>query len=88
MDKRNFAFSKTNYILLIAGMAIVIIGFILMSGGSSTEEAFNPDIFSDRRIKVGPMISLLGFISIVGAIMWKPKEDKKENNTENTNLEK
>ncbi len=88
MDNRNFAFSKTNYILLIAGMAIVIIGFILMSGGSSTEEAFNPDIFSDRRIKVGPMISLLGFISIVGAIMWKPKEDRKENNTENTNLEK
>ncbi len=88
MDKRNFAFSKTNYILLIAGMAIVIIGFILMSGGSSTEEAFNPDIFSDRRIKVGPMISLLGFISIVGAIMWKPKEDRKENDTENTNLEK
>ena len=88
MDKRNFAFSKTNYILLIAGMAIVIIGFILMSGGSSTEEAFNPDIFSDRRIKVGPMISLLGFISIVGAIMWKPKDDRKENNTENTNLEK
>ncbi len=88
MDKRNFAFSKTNYILLIAGMAIVIIGFILMSGGSSTEEAFNPDIFSDRRIKVGPMISLLGFISIVGAIMWKPKEDRKEKNTENTNLEK
>ena len=73
MDKRNFAFSKTNYILLIAGMVIVIIGFILMSGGSSTEEAFNPDIFSDRRIKVGPMISLLGFISILGAIMWKPK---------------
>ena len=88
MDKRNFAFSKTNYILLIAGMAIVIIGFILMSGGSSTEEAFNPDIFSDRRIKVGPMISLLGFISIVGAIMWKPKEDRKEKNTDNTNLEK
>ena len=87
MDKRNFAFSKTNYILLIAGMAIVIIGFILMSGGSSTEEAFNPDIFSDRRIKVGPMISLLGFISIVGAIMWKPKEDRKEKNTENTNLD-
>lgn len=86
MDKRNFAFSKTNYILLIAGMVIVIIGFILMSGGSSTEEAFNPDIFSDRRIKVGPMISLFGFISILGAIMWKPKE--KENDTENTNLEK
>lgn len=88
MDKRNFAFSKTNYILLIAGMVIVIIGFILMSGGSSTEEAFNPDIFSDRRIKVGPMISLLGFISILGAIMWKPKESNKENYTENTNLEK
>ena len=88
MDKKNFAFDKMNFILLAIGMAVVVVGFILMSGAGSSETAFNPDIFSDRRIKVGPMISLLGFISIVGAIMWKPKEDRKENNTENTNLEK
>lgn len=78
MDKRNFAFSKTNYILLIVGMAIVVIGFILMSGGGSDETAFNPDIFSDRRIKVAPMVSLVGFIVVLGAIMWKPKETKNE----------
>ena len=37
MDKRNFAFDKVNFILLAVGMAIVIIGFILMSGSGSSE---------------------------------------------------
>ena len=45
MDKRNFAFDRVNYILLAVGMAVVIIGFILMSGDGSTEAAYNPDIF-------------------------------------------
>ena len=42
MDKRNFAFGKTNFILLAIGMAIVVLGFILMSGESSGETRFNP----------------------------------------------
>ncbi|MBQ2458338.1 MAG: DUF3098 domain-containing protein, partial [Bacteroidaceae bacterium] len=41
----NFAFEKKNYLLLAAGMLIVILGFILMSGPGSTEEQFNPEIF-------------------------------------------
>ena len=49
-DKKNLAFGKTNFILLAIGMAIVIIGFILMSGDASTVEAYNPDIFSATRI--------------------------------------
>lgn len=74
MDKRNFAFDRVNYILLAVGMAIVILGFILMSGGGSTVESFNPEIFSGMRIKVAPVVTFLGFVSIVYAILRKPKE--------------
>mgnify|MGYP003544997574 FL=1 len=56
MDKRNFAFSRMNFILLAVSMVIVIVGFLLMSGPGSTETEFNPDIFSDRRIKVAPLV--------------------------------
>ena len=76
MEKRNFAFDKMNYILLAIGMAIVIVGFILMSGSGSSEEAFNPEIFSVRRIKVAPVVCFLGFAFVVYGIMHKPKNDK------------
>lgn len=73
MDKRNLAFDKVNFILLAIGIIIVIIGFVLMSGNGSTETAYNPDIFSVRRIKVAPVICFFGFISIIYAIIRKPK---------------
>ncbi len=73
MDKRDFAFDKVNFILLAIGMVVVIIGFLLMSGSGSTEEAFNPDIFSARRIKVAPVVCLLGFVSMIYAVVRKPK---------------
>ena len=78
MDKRNYAFDRTNFILLAAGMVVVIIGFILMSGGSSTEEAFNPDIFSTMRVKVAPVVCLVGFLSLIYGIVRKPKDTSKE----------
>ena len=74
MDKRNFAFNRMNYILLAIGMAVVMIGFIMMSGGGSTEEQFNPEIFSAMRIKVAPVVTFIGFVSIVFAILYKPKD--------------
>ena len=74
MDKRNLAFGKINFILLAIGIAIIILGFILLSGGESTSEAFNPEIFNARHIKVAPVITFIGFISIIVAIMWKPKD--------------
>ena len=67
------AFNKTNYILLAIGMAIVIVGLVLMSGEGSAEGFFNPDIFSARRIKVAPLVSLFGFLFIMVAIMYRPK---------------
>ena len=73
MDKKNLAFDKVNYILLAVGMAVVVLGFILMSGGSSDETAYNPDISSVRRIKVAPVVCLLGFVSMIYAVIRKPK---------------
>lgn len=72
----NLAFGKINYILLVVGVLIVIAGLALMTGGSTTEEAFNPEIFSDRRIKVAPLVALFGFIFVVVAILWKPQKNK------------
>ena len=73
MDKKNLAFDKVNYILLAVGMAVVVLGFIFMSGGSSDETAYNPDIFSVRRIKVAPVVCLIGFVSMIYAVIRKPK---------------
>lgn len=77
-DKQKFAFDKTNFILLAIGMAVVIIGFLLMTGPSSTETTFEPDIFSVRRIKVAPVVSLLGFIFMIYAVLRKPKTKVEE----------
>lgn len=78
MDKRDFAFERMNYILLAVGMAVVIIGFLLMSGSGSTDTNYNPDIFSARRIKVAPVVCLLGFVSMIYAVVRRPKSDVQE----------
>ena len=78
--KKVFAFDRINFILLAVGMAIVIIGFILMSGSGSTEEQFNPAIFEARRIKVAPIVCLFGYLFMVYAILRKPR-DKKNSET-------
>jgi hypothetical protein len=74
MDKKDFAFDKMNYLLLVVGMIIVVIGFLLMTGPASTETAFEPDIFSARRVKVAPVVCLFGFVSMIYAVVRKPKE--------------
>ena len=74
MDKRNFAFDKVNFILLAVGMAIVVIGFLLMTGQGSSDSVYEADIFSARRIKVAPVVCLFGFVSMIYAVMRKPKD--------------
>lgn len=74
MDRTKFAFDKTNFILLAIGMAVIIVGFLLMIGPGSTETAFEPDIFSVRRTKVAPFICFAGFIFMIYGILRAPKE--------------
>ncbi len=76
MDKKKFAFDKTNFILLAIGMLVVVLGFILMSGSSTTETTFQADIFSARRIKVAPVVCFLGFIFMIYGVVRKPKIEK------------
>ncbi len=76
MENKNLAFSKINYILLVIGFVITLAGLFLMSGSGTTEEAFNPEIFSDMRIKVAPMVSLFGFLFVIVAILWPSKKNE------------
>ncbi|MBO5698480.1 MAG: DUF3098 domain-containing protein [Bacteroidaceae bacterium] len=72
--KHVFAFSKINFILLAIGMIIVIAGLLLMSGGGTTIEQFDPEIFSARRIRVAPVVTLFGYLFIVVAILYRKKD--------------
>ena len=57
MSNRDFAFGKENFILIAGAVVLIIIGFILMSGGGSDDATFNPEIFSTRRIVVAPLVT-------------------------------
>lgn len=74
MTEKERPFTKINYYMMGGCVALIVLGFILMSGGGSTvENGFNPEIFSTRRIVVGPTISFLGFLLMAFAILWTPK---------------
>lgn len=69
-----FPLLKLNFILMAIAGIMIVIGFLLMLGGSSTTESFNPDIFSSRRIVVGPAIAFLGFIFMGVGIVYRSKK--------------
>lgn len=74
MENKDFAFSKTNFILIGISMLVVVVGFLMMIGASSNETQFDADIFSGMRTKVAPVICFIGFVSIVAGIMYHPKK--------------
>ena len=71
---QTFLFDKSNYIWMIGGVIVILLGFILMAGGKSPDpNKFNYDeIYSTRRITIAPMLILIGFAIEVYAIMKKP----------------
>ena len=66
---------KRNYVILIIGSILIIIGYILMSGEGSTPAAYNPDIFSRLRICFAPIICLLGYLLNVVGIIYITKKN-------------
>lgn len=77
--KPDFPLQRENYMFLIIGFVIIVIGFLLMTGGKSDDpNVFSPDIFSFRRITLAPIVVLFGFVFEIWAIMKKPKEEKED----------
>ncbi len=68
---------RINFILMAVAGVMIIAGFLLMAGSPSSVTEFNPDIFSTRRIVVGPTIAFLGFLFMGAAIMWPAKKNNK-----------
>ena len=78
-ESLDFPLQKENYILLIIGFAIIMLGFLLMMGGKSDDpNVFNEEIFNFRIITLAPILVLFGFVFEIWAIMKKPKEAKSE----------
>ena len=76
-----FAFQPENYRLLLIGLAINILGFILMiGGGANTPNEFKADeLFSHVRITLSPMLIIAGYLMILYSIMRKPKNKQEQN---------
>ena len=75
MDKKDFALGKLNYIICAASVVLIILGFVLMAGpSSSVEGGFEPDIFSTKRIVVAPMVCFAGFLLMIAGILYPRKK--------------
>ncbi|WP_394758685.1 DUF3098 domain-containing protein [Flavobacterium sp.] len=73
--EQGFLFEKVNYKILLIGIAVIAVGFILMSGGGSDNPAvFNAEIFSFRRIRLAPTMVLIGFGITIYSILKNPKK--------------
>ena len=73
--QNEFLFEKVNYKILLIGIAVITLGFILMSGGGSDDPAvFSEDIFNFRRIRLAPTTVLIGFGITIYAILKNPKK--------------
>jgi hypothetical protein len=76
-QKPDFLFDQINYKFLLIGIAVIALGFILMSGGGSTDpKVFNEDVFSFRRIRLAPTVVLIGFGITIYSIFKNPKPSK------------
>ena len=77
--KEKLALDKMNFILIAIGVVIIIADLLLMTGPSSTETHFEPDIFSTRRVVVAPLVCFVGFVFMIFAIMYRSKDKKNDN---------
>ena len=75
----NFSLPSKNVKIIAAGLLVMVIGFILMlGGGSSDPSVFNPEMFNFRRLVIAPLVIIAGIVVIIVAIMRIPKDKKEE----------
>jgi hypothetical protein len=75
-NKPEFLFDTINYKILLIGIAVIALGFLLMSGGGSEDpNVFNEEeLFSFRRIRLAPTVVILGFAVVIYSIFKKEKK--------------
>ena len=74
-EQKVMPFGKMNYILVLGGIALLVIGFLLMLGGGSTNpDVFNEKMFDFQRITLSTILILAGFVTEIVAIFWKGKK--------------
>lgn len=75
MAEKDYLFNKKRYRFLILSILIIAIGFVLMSGGDSTDpDIFNNEIYNFRRIRLAPLMVVSGFILCIFSILYKDKK--------------
>jgi hypothetical protein len=71
----DFVFKKKNYMILIGGLVLILLGITLMIGGGSEDPTqFSEEIFNFQRLTLAPILIVSGFVIGVFAIMYKPKK--------------
>lgn len=81
LDKESYVqlpLVKINFIIMGVAALMIVLGFIFISGGGTSDGQFNPEVFSARRVVVGPTIAFLGFIVMGAGIMWPGKKKDKQ----------
>ncbi|MBQ5736241.1 MAG: DUF3098 domain-containing protein [Alistipes sp.] len=77
MEEGRMPFTTKNYVMMLAGLLVIVLGFVLMSGGGDhTATYFDESIFSFRRITLAPVVVIAGFVVVGVAIMKRFNQDK------------
>ncbi|WP_294628425.1 DUF3098 domain-containing protein [uncultured Bacteroides sp.] len=75
--EKTTVFGRRNYRILVVGSAMIVAGYLLMSGEGSTPAAYNPDIFSEWRIRIAPVICLAGYLINVFGLLYRTGSKEK-----------
>lgn len=75
-NQPTFVFGRINYIIMLAGIVVIIAGYLMMIGGAPENPAeFNAkELYSPMRITVAPIVIVIGLIIEVFAILVKAKD--------------
>lgn len=72
--EQTFVFGRKNYMLMLIGLGVIILGYILMIGGGSEDpNVFSQSLFDFQRLTLSPILILAGFAIEIVAIMYRPK---------------